>query len=48
MINKKLLIIRLLILIACISMIVAGIISGEVNVVLNKAVRICLECIGIG
>lgn len=48
MINKKLLIIRILILITCISMIVAGIISGEVNVVLNKAVRICLECIGIG
>ena len=28
--------------------IVAGVIRGEAEVVLEKAVRICMECIGIG
>ena len=28
--------------------IILGLMQGEQNVVLNKAVRICLECIGIG
>lgn len=29
-------------------LIVTGILSGEVKVVLQKAISICLECIGIG
>ena len=29
-------------------MIVAGIWSGELTVILRKAIYICLECIGIG
>lgn len=29
-------------------MIALGVFRGEVAIVLNKAVRICLECIGIG
>lgn len=48
MVNKKLLIIRLLIIFICIGMIVAGVINGEITVVYRKAVIICLECIGIG
>ena len=29
-------------------MIVLGILSGELTVILRKAIYICLECIGIG
>lgn len=29
-------------------MVMLGIYRGEVSVVLNKAVNICLECIGLG
>lgn len=29
-------------------MMVVGVVSGEASVVLDKAIRICLECIGIG
>lgn len=29
-------------------MMVYGIFRGEMTVVLNKAIKICLECIGIG
>lgn len=29
-------------------MIVLGILSGELVIILNKAIRLCLECIGIG
>lgn len=30
------------------AMIVVGILSGELIVILRKAIYICLECIGIG
>ena len=29
-------------------MIVAGIVNGSMNDVLQKAIRICTECIGLG
>lgn len=38
----------LLILIAGVLMTYHGYNNGEVKVVLEKAVRICMECIGIG
>lgn len=31
-----------------VSFIIYGVCRGEVSVVLNKAVNICLECIGLG
>lgn len=39
---------KYLILVMAIILIVVGIVSGEANVVLSKAVRVCLECIGVG
>lgn len=40
--------IRLGILAASIAMIAVGVSTGEPGIVLQKAVRICLKCIGIG
>lgn len=40
--------VTLIISLASIAMIVAGVMGGEVNVMFNKAIRICLECIGVG
>ena len=33
---------------AGVAMIILGAARGEVRIVLSKAIRICLECIGIG
>ena len=35
-------------LLASMAMMAYGINRGEMQVVLNKAIRICMECIGIG
>lgn len=35
-------------LLLSVGLILAGIISGEAQIVFEKAIRICLECIGIG
>ena len=40
--------IKYLVLILAIAALVFGIYSGEMEVVLAKAVKICLECCGIG
>lgn len=36
------------ILIVAVAMMAYGVNRGEMQVVLNKAIRICMECIGIG
>jgi hypothetical protein len=33
---------------AGLAMIALGVARGEVGIVLSKAIRVCLECIGIG
>jgi len=38
----------LLLMILGVAMMAAGIYRGELMVLLNKATRICLECVGIG
>ncbi len=39
---------RICCLLTGVCFLLAGTVRGEVQEVLNKAVRICLECIGIG
>ena len=40
--------IQLALIVIGISMLVYGVTRGEAAVVLNKAIKICLECVGIG
>ena len=46
--NKKVLIIRILIITVGVALLVLGAILGGYNDVLTKAVQICTECIGLG
>ena len=39
---------QIILLILGISMITYGAVRGEVDVVLGKAIKLCLECVGIG
>lgn len=41
-------IVSILVLLLSIGMIVLGIFSGEAESVIEKATRLCMECIGIG
>ena len=44
--NKRM--IQLALIVIGISMLVYGVSRGEAAVVLSKAIKICLECVGIG
>ncbi len=46
--NKKRLVLQMIILMIAFLMIVYGIYREEVSIIWNKAVNICLECIGLG
>lgn len=46
--KNKMQIIQFIILTISIWLIMYGIYRGEVSIVLNKAINICLECIGLG
>ncbi|MEE5992584.1 MAG: CD1871A family CXXC motif-containing protein [Oscillospiraceae bacterium] len=46
--ETELIFLRLIVLLAGMALMILGIMRGELVEVLNKAVRICLECIGIG
>ena len=45
---KRLVVIQISIVLLSVILIVIGTYLGNVSMVLNKAIRICLECIGIG
>lgn len=40
--------VQVLMLAAAIAMLLTGSLQGEVQVVLSKAIKLCLECVGIG
>lgn len=46
--EKKKNIIAVSVIVLGIAFVILGIYRGEIDVVLRKAVNICLECIGIG
>lgn len=41
-------VITIALLVASIVMIVVGVMAGEPNTVLGKAINVCMECMGIG
>ncbi len=48
MTQEKIRMVRLVLLVVGIALIAAGLTRGEALIVLQKGVKICLECIGIG
>jgi nitrogen fixation-related uncharacterized protein len=46
--NKKMILIRIAIIAVALVLLVIGIRGGDYVDVMNKAIRICYECIGIG
>lgn len=41
-------IVTVVLLVVSVAMIVAGVVTGEPETVLSKAINVCMECIGIG
>ena len=48
MTGKKIWLFRVLLFVAAVVIMLVGVANGEAGTVLQKAVNICLECIGIG
>lgn len=48
MTSKKTWLLRGILFVAAVAMIIIGVANDEARTVLQKAVNICLECIGIG
>ena len=48
MFRAKKAVVQVLLIAAGIAMVCFGALRGEAGVVLNKAIRLCLECVGIG
>ncbi|RIE17584.1 CD1871A family CXXC motif-containing protein [Candidatus Cryosericum septentrionale] len=46
--NTRLRLLRVALLVLAIAGIVLGAMNGEVHTVVNKAINVCLQCIGIG
>ena len=48
MTNKQRILLSFLILSIAVAFIVVGILRDEVSLIFNKAINICMECVGIG
>ena len=48
LVDKKRTAIQVLLLLVALAMLYFGVQRGEAEAVLNKAIRLCLECVGIG
>lgn len=48
LVDKKRTAIQVLLLLVALAMLYFGVQRGEAEAVLNKVIRLCLECVGIG